>query len=433
MRSVTPIDVRVPSSPGMPPLATTAGRALRLVALAVALMAGPQIREAGAQQADVPIDVKTQLGPLFYSPGMVFSSGFDTNPWRESGDEAVYDVFETYVTPQIASWMHVSHLRVDAFGAVEFVKAGESVASKNHQFGSNLLWDGPLISPYLQWTSKHTNANPTGFEVGRKSMRNENDLKAGASVSLGSATRVLGFVRRTQTNWDADAIYQTSSLREKLNRTDSGVGGGIDFALTPLTSVRFTGEKTSSEFVYSPVRNGSGSRVGAAVSMTGPALISGNVEVGFRQFTSASSAVSFRGLFSNASVTRTFSTETTLGLRFERDLQFSFDTSLSYFVGQSIVLTGIQPIGHNFAVQASVGRHTLTYNQSSPTTAPTNAVSEYGVVVGRKVRDRTWVGVSMESGQSSGNQPWSQRRVIGFLTFGAGQFQRLDRPIPFQH
>jgi hypothetical protein len=60
-------------------------------------------------------------------------------------------------------------------------------------------------------------------------------------------------------------------------------------------------------------------------------------------------------------------------------------------------------------------------------------VSEYGVVLGRKVRERTWIGVSMEQGHASGNQPWSQRRVIGFLTFGSGQFQRLDRPIPFQH
>jgi hypothetical protein len=410
-----------------------AWRVLRAVALVAAFSHGWQPRDAAAQPPDVPADVTVRFGPLFYNPGLVLSSGYDTNPWRETGDEAVYNIVETYVTPQIATWMRISHLRVDGFGAVEVVKAGEGVASKNHQFGSNVLWDGPVISPYMQWTSKHTNANPTGFEVGRRSMRNENDLKAGAGVTLGTATRLLAFARRTQTSWDADAIYQTSSLREKLNRTDSAVGGGIDIALTPLTSVRFTGEHTSSAFVYSPVRNGSGSRVGGAISLTGPALINGTIEVGYRQFTSASSAVSFRGLFSNASVTRTFSTESTLALRFERDLQFSFDTSLSYFIGQSIVLTGIQPLGHNFALQGSVGRHTLTYNQVSPATTPTNAVSEYGVVIGRKVRERTWVGVSMESGRASGNQPWTQRRVIGFLTFGSGQFQRLDRPIPFQH
>jgi hypothetical protein len=228
--------VRPRPTPRRPRLRLTSCRALRAVALAAVRCAGWPPRGAAAQPADVPADVTFRFGPLFYNPGMVFSGGYDTNPWRESGEDAVYDVVETYVTPQIATWMRFSHLRVDGFGAVEVVKAGEGVASKNHQFGSNVLWDGPVISPYLQWTSKHTNANPTGFEVGRRSMRNENDVKAGASLTLGTATRLLAFARRTKTSWDADAIYQTSSLREKLNRTDSGVGGGLDFALTPLTS-----------------------------------------------------------------------------------------------------------------------------------------------------------------------------------------------------
>lgn len=400
------------------------------VLLAAASVAGPAVTGASAQVPDLPTEHQGQLGPLFFNPGLVFSSGYDTNPWRESGAEAVYDVVETYVTPQVAGWMNIGHLRVDLFGAIEVVKAGEGVASKNHQFGTNLLWDGPTVSPYFTFTSKHTNANPTGFEVGRKSMRNENDAKVGASVAMGSA-KLLGFVRQTKTDWDADAIYQTSSLREKLNRDEFGVGGGIELKLTPLTSVRFSAEQHKSEFIYSPIRNGTGSRLGGGVSLTGPALISGNVEIGLRQFKSASSDVSFSGMFANASVTRTLPTETTLGLRYERDLEFSYDTSLAYFVGQSVVFTAMQPLGESIATQFTVGRHTLTYDRATPGTVPTNAVSEYVFVIGRKVRKRTWVGGSMEWGQSQGNQPWKQQRMIAFMTFGSGPFQRLDRPIPF--
>ena len=398
--------------------------------LFAASLVGPAVEVSWGQVPDLPTEHEGQIGPLFFNPGLVFSSGYDTNPWRESGSEAVYDVVETYVTPQIAGWMTFGHLRIDLFGAVEVVKAGEGVASKNHQLGSNVLWDGPVLSPYLTFTSKHTNANPTGFEVGRKSMRNENDAKAGVSVKMGSA-RAFGFVRQTKTDWDADAIYQTSSLREKLNRNEFGVGGGLEVMLTPLTGVRFFAEQHTSDFIYAPIRNGTGARIGGSLSLTGPALISGNVEAGLREFRSASSDVSFRGLFANASLTRTFPTETTIGVRFERDLEFSYDATLAYFVGQSMVFTATQPLGESIATQFAIGRHTLTYDRASPDTVPTNAVSEYALVLGRKVRKRTWVGASVEWGQAEGNQPWKQRRITGFITFGSGPFQRLDRPIPF--
>jgi hypothetical protein len=405
-------------------------RLLAVVLAGLALLTSAGAGDAQAQPPDTPTEFQARFGPLFFNPGFVFSSGYDTNPWRESGSEAIYNVVETYVTPQAAGWMNLGHLRVDVFGAIEVVKAGEGVASKNHQYGTNLLWDGPLLSPYLQYTSKHTNANPTGFEVGRKSMRNENDTKIGTSLTFGSV-RAGGFVRQTKTDWDADAIYQTSSLREKLNRNEFGVGGGLDWEITPLTSVRFSAEQHHSEFIYSPVRNGTGSRIGGGISLTGPALISGNAEFGIRKFQSESSDVSFSGLFANASLTRTFPTETTVGVRYERDLQFSYDTNLAYFVGQSTVLTLMQPLGENLATQFTLGRHTLTYDRAEPGQVPTNAVREYVVVVGRKVRKHTWVGASMEWGRSEGNQPWKQQRIIAFMTFGSGGFQRLDRPIPF--
>jgi hypothetical protein len=412
------------------------GRArVRLVVallLVAGCLAGPLVGDAQAQAPETPIEHQGQLGPLFFNPGLVFSSGYDTNPWRESGAEAVYDVVETYITPQIAGWMALGHLRVDVFGAIEVVKAGEAVASKNHQFGSNLVWDSPALSPYLTFVSKHTNANPTGFEVGRKSMRNENDLKLGVAVKVGRA-HALGYVRQTKTAWDADAMYQSSSLREKLNRNDFGAGGGIELMLTPLTSVRFIAEQDKSEFIYSPLRDGTGRRIGGGISMTGPALISGHFEGGLREFRSASSDVSFSGPFANASLSRTFPTETTIGVRYERDLEFSYDTSLAYFVGQSLVFTAMQPIGDSMATQFTAGRHTLTYDRATPGTVPTDSVGEYGMVLGRRMRKMTWVGVSLELARSQGNQPWAQRRVIGFLTYGSGQFQRLDRPIPFQH
>jgi hypothetical protein len=404
---------------------------LRPIALAVCLLA--LAGAASAQDTVRPETAERRLGPISFNPGLVFSSGYDTNPWREAQKDAVVDVVESNVAPQVTGFLNVGRVRSDLFGAVEFVKAGTATKlDRNYQFGASTIVQGGRVQPFLDLRSRHTNANPTGFEVGRKSMRIENDARMGASFKVSSAVNLSAFYRDTQTNWDADALYQTSSLREKLNRTDTAYGGGADIALTPLTSVRASAEQTASEFVYSPLRNGRGSRLSAGLSFSGPAAITGNVDVGVRTFTSTSSGVSFKGPFSNVGLSHQFPTSTVTSFRYSRDLQFSYDTSLAYFVSESIEGTLLQAIGDNYAVQMFVGRSRLLYNPNSFADAPLNAVWEVNVAIGRPVSRLGRVGVLLERARADGRDPWNATRVGMFLTYGAGPFQRMDRPIPFQ-
>jgi hypothetical protein len=75
--------------------------------------------QAQAQVADVPADTQMRLGPFTFNPGLVFSSGYDTNPWRESLSDttAIEDVIETYATPQVDGWLEAGNLRAELFGA----------------------------------------------------------------------------------------------------------------------------------------------------------------------------------------------------------------------------------------------------------------------------------------------------------------------------
>jgi hypothetical protein len=371
---------------------------------------------------------EARAGVFMIRPGLVFSSGHDTNPYREANAES--DV-ETYVIPQATGFFEPGRLRSNFFGAIEIVQFANRAGARNHQYGIRNEWQGSRLLPFFDWVSKHTNANPTGFEVGRKSMRNENTLRTGLRTRLGGRLTAIAFLNQVRTNWDADAIYQTSSLREKLNRTDTSIGGGLEATLTPLTTFRLTGERTSSDFVYSPQRNGTGTRFGPGISFSGPAAITGNVDIGFRSFTSELSGVSFRGLFSNMVLTRAFPSETILSFRFDRDMQFSYDLSLSYYVSRSLQLTVIQPLTSSLAVQAFVARHNLLYSAAAPGSVPLDAVNEMGFAVGQRLGRVIRVGVQGEWARATGNQAWNEARVVAFLTYGAGAFQRLDRPIPF--
>jgi hypothetical protein len=403
-----------------PTLAATAVAALFVIGLAM---------DAVAQVAPDPSNARGHLGPFSFNPGLVSSTGYDTNPYREAG--AGSDV-ETYVVPQIDGWLDVGRLRANLFGAIELVRFANRNGARNYQYGARNTWQSLRLTPFLDITSKHTNANPTGFEVGRKSLRNETDLRAGVRVHLGGPLYASTYYRRTKTSWDADAIYQTSSLREKLNRTDTAIGAGVEYELTPLTSLRFQADTNTSDFVYSPIRNGSGYRIGPGITLRGPAAIVANADVGIRSFTSTTSGVNFNGPVSSILVSRMFPSETYIAFRLDRDLQFSYDTELEYFVARSLELSVIQALGESMAVQAFAGHHTLAYDIVTPGKVPVNAVNEYGVALGHRLGQAMRVGMSVERAQAAGNQPWKELRFTGFLTYGFGAFQRLDRPIPFQ-
>lgn len=394
-----------------------------LLALVLAGVSGPALAQSPAQNGEM------RSGIFSVRPALVFSIGHDTNPYRESPADP--DV-ETYVIPQVEGSFRPGHLRTDFFGAIEMVTFANRVGARNHQIGTRNEWRGGRLTPFLDFTSKHTNANPVGFEVGRKSMRNENALKTGLRTDFTSRLSGSAFYVRTATSWDADALYQTSSLREKLNRVDTSIGGTVSLALTPLTSVRFSGEHSSSEFVFSPGRNGSGARFGPGLTITGPAAITGNVDLGIRSFTSTTSNVKFQGLYGSAVATRAFPTETIVSVRWDRDMQFSYDLSLAYFVSRALQLTVIQPLNSSLAVQGYVVQSKLLYDKALPAETPLNAVNEAGFAIGQRIGRVIRVGVLSEWAQANGNQPWSELRVVAFLTYGAGSFQRLDRPVPFQ-
>jgi hypothetical protein len=386
--------------------------------------------DAQAQNLQPPNESQGHLGLFALNPGLVFSTGYDTNPYRD--DKSEPDV-ETYVIPQIDSWFTPGRFTANLYGAVELVRFQNRNGARNHQYGIRTeLNGGDRILPFFNFNSKHTNANPTGFEVGRKSMRNENALKTGLRARIGGQVTAGAFITRSVTDWDADAIYQTSSLKEKLNRTDTSLGFGIDIPLTPLTSVRFGGETNGNDFLFSPARNGTGYRFGPGLTFVGPAAVVGNVDIGWKSFTSASSDVKFRGLVSSTALTRSFPGGTFVGFRLDRDMQFSYDLSLAYFVSTSTEFNVIQPLGDAFGVQGFWAHHGLSYNEAPPGAVPLNAVTEYGLAFARRVGTTMRVGSSLEWANAKGNQPWDEFRVVAFITFGTGSFQRLDRPIPFQ-
>lgn len=386
-----------------------------------------------AQEADPSADATYRYGSLALTPAMVFSSGYDTNVYREQIGFADY---ETFVVPQIEAWWVQPGFRVTGRAAMEAVSFLNNPGAINGQTGVRFDRTHSLITPWAGWNRRRTNASPTGFEIGYKSLRIENDISGGVNAVLSQRTKMSGLVRIVRTNWDADAIYQTSSLREKLNRDTLGTNATFSYTLTPLTAIGATVETQDDKFKYSPVRDGHAIRVGSVVEFARPAMLFGNAVVGYEHFTSpASGAADFNGMFASANLGYGTADGTLMKLFVNRDLQYSYDPSLAYYVSTGITGTVSRNVMRRWDIAAFGGRYFLDYRPAAGDLAsarPVESVIEFGGAAAYRLNGHTRVGFSVERAAKTGADGYDAVRVIGFLTYGSGRFQRLDRPTPFE-
>ena len=292
-------------------------------------------RPALAQREPDPTEgARVKYGPIAFTPAIVFSTGYDTNVYREPTGFADY---ETFAVPQIEAWWKQPGFRARGFGAVELVHFRTNPGATNTQAGASIERLRSTVRPHFTFNHRRTNANPTGFEVGYKSLRLENSLIGGANINFSPRSELRATARSVVTSWDADAIYQSSNLREKLNRTTNSVSGGFAYKLTPLTAIGATTDVTGDRVMYSPERDGDTVRVSSIVEFAKPALLFGSAQVGYQHFTSpASGAANFDGIVGSANIGYGAPDGTLIKFYLNRDTQYLFDTSLAYYVLSSL-------------------------------------------------------------------------------------------------
>ena len=402
---------------------------------ACALYIGLSALTAGAQSFLPPEPEggvgRINVGPLNLTPAVLFSAGHDSNPNREVGGTASW---ETYVYPQLEGWLRAGNASIAAYGASEFVSYSEMKGGTNWQVAGQALWTGDRFQPFISYMLRNTNANPTGFEVGYKSRHIDGDLRAGIKVAFTPRLGVSGNVRRATTGWDADAMYQTSVLRQTLNRRSYGASLGLVWEATPLTTMRVEVDRGRDDFTYSPIRDSRATTVQGSVSFSSPAIIQGGASAGYRHFTAPQSgAREFKGFLGSLALGHASLGGGYFGARLSRDLQFSYDVTLAYYLANTIGVTMIQPVAPAWDAQGFYTTTKMDYKQAgSGLTGPLTRVHEFGFATRRRIGRWSAVGVSAERVHARGWNGWQAFRLVCFMTHGATSFRRMDRPIPFQ-
>jgi hypothetical protein len=344
---------------------------------------------------------------------------------------------ETYVVPQFTASFENGRAASQTWGALELVRFGQNPGASNFQLGTRVDWLGARVRPYGRANLRQTAANPgitEVSEVGRKSTRIERSLTSGIDVRLGRAVGLSGRAEQIHTDWDADAVYRGSSLREKLNRDDRMFAMSMDLFLTPVSAIRVSGSTMSSRFEFSPARNANNAEWTAGLVFRAPAAVVGSLRAGVREVRPVRTEGSpLRGTVWEGTLVHQLRNGGFLFMNLARNVQYTAEPGVDYVLAQTVGLRAAIPLASRWMVGAWWVKDSLEYLAGTSAGTPEGGRSSLAAAsVGYRPAQPLTVGMTVERQVYRGAQDWNAWRAVTFLMFGRGPFQRLDRPLPFE-
>jgi hypothetical protein len=398
------------------------------------MLAGLAVQPVEAQDTGPdPMELaRVRLGNFGFTPAVRFTGGYDSNITDEPGAPADW---EFVAVPQAEYWLSIGPTLFSGAGAVEFINYldYEPALTVNHVGNISFTVPGATLRPTVGYSHRNLYAPPTGYELGERSRRIEDDAVAALSWTIGSRTRLTGEGRVLRLNWDAAAEYQGSNLRESLNRTSKSASVGVGTELTPLTSVGVTIQAISDRFEFSPQRDADSLQVLGTVTMAPPALVSGAALVGYRHFESPQSgAQDFDGLVANVFLAYVRESRTQVMLTFDRGPWFSYSENQGYFLMTSTSARYLQAISQNWDVSVFGGFSVLDFTVAglSDADGENRRRTDLGGGFARRIGEFTRVGLDVNRIITRGSSAFDGWRAVAFVVYGSDRLQRLDRPLP---
>src|SRR5262249_14120987 len=159
-----------------------------------------------------------------------------------------------------------------------------------------------------------------------------------------------------------DAIFLGSSLHNELTRRITSGDVTVRYALTPLTSLVFTGGRQQDRFPFSHLRDSDSTLATIGVTFDPFALLKGGATFGYRDFKPLVAGLpGYKGSTATVDLSYVAAGSTRLNVQAARDVQYSYDVNQPYYVQTGGTLSITQQIFGPVDVVARVGAARLDY------------------------------------------------------------------------
>jgi len=331
----------------------------------VVVMSCVLLYSAGARAQEAVDPVNAPQERLVWRPSLALTNlGYDSNVFNR--DVLPQGDFFAAIEGRLRPIWQVSDATLTADTGLTYNYFHEFVSERGIDATARGRLEFPISLVRLHVSGSYQNLRQrVNFEIDQRARRTDADVTTGFDLSLGGHMKVGLQLRRLRVNFDDDGLGN-ASLRYTLNRTERGGGANLQYAITPLTTFVATGDVSEQEFEYSTNRNGERTKLGAGLTFSSGALVTGQSFIGWQRLTVPDSLVSsFSGLVGLVDLTVPVGSGTRFGGRLGRDVQFSADEVLTYYVENRFGGSVIQAFGERWEAGVRAERIILDYASPS--------------------------------------------------------------------
>lgn len=396
----------------------------RLLVCSVAVVWALAPGEALAQTAH-PERPTIRVGPVEFSPRLAFTNvGIDYNVFNERTDPK--RDFTFVASPDVEVAIHPGRLRLAYTSGAEFVyfRKYTTERSVNRHFGATADLDLTLLKPFASVSFGHTSSRPNS-EIDVRARHHPRLFAAGTRVKLATRSELVLTAREARDTFDDGVQFRGVELAKTLDQKTRGYDAAFNVALTPFTTVGLVVSREEERFARSPLRNSDTLRIAPTVTFSPLGLITGSASIGYRRFRGFDPLLpNFSGLVSSGTIGVLFVDRYKLDTTFTRDVQYSYEEILPYYLVTGIRATlAAQTVGV-LELRALGGRESMNYRGGGAgVPIGDDLMISYGAGAGYRVGQRARIVVDLEflhrTSPRDLSREYRNHRIAASLTWGA--------------
>ena len=399
---------------------------LRLLSVAAALIAGSASTVAGQTFPPGGDERPTvEAGPFALRPRLVIHSvGVDNNVFHEA--ENPKSDFTFGVQPDLEVTTSPGPVKIVWTLATDFLwyQTYTSERMANRSTGVNVDLTLKRFRPFFSASVADTSARPTP-EIDARARRVPRSYAAGATLKLGMRTNVGFKAADGRERYEEHQQFRGEDLAKVLNHDSASLEASFGLELSPLTTFSVIVGRDEVTFEQEPLRDSSSIRISPTLTFNPAGVINGSASFGYKSFEGDDPAMpEYQGFAMNGSVSVLLGQRFRVESRFTRDVQYSYEEALPYYVLTGVRGTLATQLTGLLDFRLTAGHDRLSYRAYYGGDSPgTDRQRLLGGGIGFRIGDRKRIVIQAEFLERNSNRghlrEFENHRIYGTLTWGA--------------
>jgi len=402
----------------------------RLVPVTMALMLCATV--SSAQSADPRESARTHLGPVYVTPSLAIDElGLDTNVFNNATE--LSDFTFTVIPGADLAVPFGSRGVITASTFAEFIYYNRY--SSERSVNPDIKFRGELslnrLTLFLSPSYINSRRQPS-LEIDERVRHTSTDITGGGTARISPRLSIEANGGVARISYDEGSIFDSTSLRETLNRRTQSASLAFHHEVTPLTRASIRATYSVDDFDYTPSRNARSFALVPGVEFKPRALISGSAAIGIRRFQPENPLIEdFTGVIARANLAYTLQGFTRFRFSADRNLAFSYSQAAPYYVTNGYGIGIDRHIGGRFDVTGGLdwlmnSYKTIVGIEPLPEKPPVDRLTTWSLGVGYRLARARRVGFDVSYRERTSNTdffiPYSGLRVMWSVDSG------LQRP-----